>query len=211
MTEPVTAERVERVYARLSARYDLIFDRVFQPGREAALRALSLQPGERVLEVGVGTGLVLPMYPKHCEVIGVDLSEPMLAEARERIARLGLRHVSVLKMDAAELQFDDETFDAVFASYVISVVPDPRRVMSEMRRVCRSGGRVAVVNHFLSQNKVKAAMERALSPLSVHFGFHLDTPVETVLRTPRLRPVQSERVNLFGNWTLLLLEKVAPG
>ena len=131
----------------------------------------------------------------------------MLSEARERIARLGLWHVSVAKMDAARLHFPDGSFDAVFAPYVISVVPDPRKAMDEMQRVCREGGRIAVVNHFLSRNPIKAAVEKALSPLSMHLGFHLDTPLEIVLRTRRLKLIRTEKVNLFGNWTLTLLEK----
>jgi len=207
MAQPVSAERVERIYARLSGRYDLFFDRILQPGREVALEALRLEDGERVLEVGVGTGLVLPLYPHGCEVVGIDLSDAMLSEARERIARLGLWHVSVAKMDAARLHFPDGSFDAVFAPYVISVVPDPRKAMDEMQRVCREGGRIAVVNHFLSRNPIKAAVEKALSPLSMHLGFHLDTPLEIVLRTRRLKLIRTEKVNLFGNWTLTLLEK----
>ena len=198
---------MERIYARLSGRYDLFFDRILQPGREVALKALGLEDGERVLEVGVGTGLVLPLYPHGCEVVGIDLSDAMLSEARERIARLGLWHVSVAKMDAARLHFPDGSFDAVFAPYVISVVPDPRKAMDEMQRVCREGGRIAVVNHFLSRNPIKAAVEKALSPLSMHLGFHLDTPLEIVLRTRRLKLIRTEKVNLFGNWTLTLLEK----
>ena len=207
MAEPVSAERVERVYQRLSGRYDIFFDHVFQPGREQALHALQLRPGDRVLEVGVGTGLVLPLYPHNVEVVGIDLSDAMLAEARERVNRARLRHVSLCRMDAAAMEFPDDTFDAVFAPYVISVVPDPFAVMSEIRRVCRPGGRIAVVNHFLSGNPMKAAVEKVLSPLAVHLGFHLDTPIQSVLQTTGLRLLRRERVNLFGNWTLLVLEK----
>src|SRR5262249_55673855 len=110
---PMEAERTERLYSRLSSHYDLLFDKVFQPGREAALSAMELRPGERVLEIGVGTGLVLPLYPRNVEVIGIDLSEGMLEEARYRIAQLGLRHASVLRMDAADLEFEDGAFDAI--------------------------------------------------------------------------------------------------
>jgi phosphatidylethanolamine/phosphatidyl-N-methylethanolamine N-methyltransferase len=207
MTQPASAERMERVYERLSGTYDLIFDKVLQPGREEALRELALQPGERVLEIGVGTGLVLPMYPRDVEVTGIDLSDAMLAEAHERIVRHGLRHVSVLRMDAAALDFPDGSFDAVFAPYVISVVPDPARVMSEMARVCRPGGRIVVVNHFHSSNPVKAAVEKLFSPLSFYLGFHLDTPVSSVMDRPGLRLAARRRVNLLGNWTLLKFEK----
>jgi phosphatidylethanolamine/phosphatidyl-N-methylethanolamine N-methyltransferase len=209
MSQQASAERMERVYERLSSSYDLFFDRVLQPGREEALRVLQMQKGERVLEVGVGTGLVLPLYPKDCEVVGIDLSEGMLAEAHDRISRLALRHVSVHRMDAAQLQFPDGSFDAVFAPYVISVVPDPRKVMLEMERVCRPGGRIVVVNHFHSRNPLKAAVEKLLSPFSFYLGFHLDTPIATILDTPRLKLVKTQRVNLFGNWTLIQFEKQA--
>jgi len=198
--------RTERVYSRLSSHYDLLFDKVFQKGREEAIRVLELTGGERVLEVGVGTGLALPLYPRSVEVVGIDLSEGMLEEARERITRLGLRHVSVLKMDASSIEFEDGAFDAVFAPYVMSVVADPRRVLSEMKRICRPGGRIAIVNHFLSRNPVKATLEKALTPLSVHVGFRLDTPLG-VLEDPELQVEVRRRVNLMGNWTLVRLRK----
>lgn len=198
--------RTERVYSRLSSHYDLLFDKVFQSGREEAVRVLELAGGERVLEVGVGTGLALPLYPKNVEVVGIDLSEGMLEEARERITRLGLRHATVLKMDASAIQFEDDTFDAVFAPYVMSVVADPKRVLSEMKRVCRPGGRLAIVNHFLSRNPVKASLEKVLTPLSVHVGFRLDTPLG-VLKDPDLTVEVNQRVNWLGNWTLVRLRK----
>jgi phosphatidylethanolamine/phosphatidyl-N-methylethanolamine N-methyltransferase len=201
------AERTERLYSRLSSHYDLFFDKVFQPGRREALNAMELKPGERVLEIGVGTGLVLPMYPKTAEVVGIDLSEGMLEEARQRIVELGLRHASVLRMDAASLDFEDESFDAILAPYVISVVTDPRKVLREMKRVCRPGGRVVIVNHFLSRNPLKASVERLLSPLSVHVGFRLDTPLDCVLEDHELELDLKRRVNLMGNWTLLRLRK----
>jgi len=204
------AERTERLYSRISSHYDLLFDDVFQPGRRAALDAMELSPGERVLEIGVGTGLVLPLYPKTVEVVGIDLSEGMLEEARDRIVQLGLRRASVLRMDAADLQFEDGSFDAILAPYVMSVVNDPMRVLAEMGRVCRPGGRIVIVNHFLSRNPLKAALEKLLTPLSVHVGFRLDTPLASVLGEPALKLEMSKRVNLFGNWTLLRQRKAPP-
>ena len=199
------AHRTELLYSRLSSHYDLLFDKVFQSGREHAIHSLELAPGERVLEVGVGTGLALPLYPKTVEVVGIDLSEGMLEEARDRINRMGLRHVTVSRMDATSLQFPEHAFDAVFAPYVMSVVSDTRKVLSEMKRVCRPGGRIVIVNHFLSRNPLKASLERALTPLSVHVGFRLDTPLGAVLNDSDLSLEVNRRVNLFGNWTLLRL------
>lgn len=204
------AHRTERVYSRLSSHYDLLFDKVFQGGREESIRALELKAGEQVLEVGVGTGLALPLYPRSVDVVGIDLSEGMLDEARDRINRLGLRNATVMRMDAASLQFPDASFDAVMAPYVMSVVTDPRRVLSEMKRVCRLSGRIVIVNHFLSRNPLKASLEKVLTPLSIHVGFRLDTPVATVLDDPELVLEMKRRVNLFGNWTLLRLRKAPP-
>ena len=201
------AHRTERVYSKLSSHYDLLFDRVFQSGREEAVNILDLKSGERVLEVGVGTGLLLPLYPRTVEVIGIDLSEGMLEEARDRINELGLRHVTVSRMDASAIQFPDGAFDAVLAPYVMSVVSDPKGVLSEMKRVCRPGGRIVIVNHFLSRNPLKGALEKVLTPLSVHVGFRLDTPLASVLHDPDLALELKKRVNLFGNWTLLRLRK----
>lgn len=201
------AHRTERLYSRLSSHYDFFFDKVFQSGREEAARCLELRPGERLLEVGVGTGLALPLYPKSVEVIGIDLSEGMLEEARDRINRMGLRHVTVSRMDATSLQFPDGAFDAVLAPYVMSVVTDPRKVLAEMKRVCRPGGRIVIVNHFLSRNPLKASLEKVLTPLSVHVGFRLDTPLGTILEDPELSLELKRRVNLFGNWTLLRLRR----
>jgi phosphatidylethanolamine/phosphatidyl-N-methylethanolamine N-methyltransferase len=203
------AHRTERLYSRLSSHYDFFFDKIFQSGREEAIRCLELASGEQLLEVGVGTGLALPLYPKSVEVIGIDLSEGMLEEARDRINRMGLRHVTVSRMDATALQFPDRSFDAVFAPYVMSVVADPKRVLAEMKRVCRPGGRIVIVNHFLSRNPLKASLEKALTPLSVHVGFRLDTPLGAVLEDPALSLELRRRVNLFGNWTLLRLRRRA--
>jgi phosphatidylethanolamine/phosphatidyl-N-methylethanolamine N-methyltransferase len=201
------AEITERLYSRLSSHYDLLFDRVFQPGREAALEAMELRPGENVLEIGVGTGLVLPLYPRSVDVVGIDLSEGMLEEARYRIAALGMRNATVLRMDAAKLDFPDASFDAILAPYVISVVSEPERVLAEMKRVCRPGGRIVIVNHFLSRNPLKASLEKLLTPLSVHVGFRLDTPVRCVTQDDELDLEMHRRVNLLGNWTLLRLRK----
>jgi phosphatidylethanolamine/phosphatidyl-N-methylethanolamine N-methyltransferase len=112
-----------------------------------------------------------------------------------------------MRMDASSLQFPDASFDAVLAPYVMSVVSDPRRVLSEMKRVCRPSGRIVIVNHFLSRNPLKDSLEKALTPLSIHMGFRLDTPVGSVLDDPDLVLEVERRVNLFGNWTLLRLRR----
>src|SRR5579864_1353057 len=145
-----------RVYQNLSWVYDYTFGPTLHPGRVDAIRRMNIKPGDRVLEVGVGTGINASLYPSSCVVTGIDLSTKMLDKARRRIARKDVRNVQLFEMDATNLKFPEGTFDVVYAPYVISVVPDPVAVAREMWRVCRPGGRVVILNHFRSRNKVGA-------------------------------------------------------
>ena len=201
--------RTQRVYSVLARTrvYDEFFNRLLTPGRRLAVSRLPAQPGDRVLEVGVGTGLSLPLYPRDCELTGIDISEPMLEWARDRLDALGRKGGVLRKMDAHELKFPDASFDHVVAPYVISVVAEPERVMREIRRVCRPGGTVIVVNHFLSENILLGAAERLLTPASQWLGFRMDVPVQIALGVPGLTLQAMERVNLFGLWRLLTLRR----
>ena len=154
---------VERVYEKLSKVYDVIFGPTLHPGRVTALERMGIRPNDRILEVGVGTGINTSMYPRNCHVTGVDLSSSMLDKARERVAREGLRNVRLLEMDAQNLTFVDDSFDIVYAPYLVSVVPDPVQVAREMRRVCKPGGKIIILNHFRSANLVLSRLERAIS------------------------------------------------
>src|SRR5438094_501287 len=145
---------VARVYENIAWFYDVTFGPALHPGRVDAIRRMAIRPGDRVLEVGVGTGINAALYPADCSVTGVDLSSSMLERARERVARKGVRNVRLLQMDAASLKFADDTFDIVYAPYVISVVPDPVAVTREMCRVCRPGGRIVILNHFRSAGRI---------------------------------------------------------
>jgi phosphatidylethanolamine/phosphatidyl-N-methylethanolamine N-methyltransferase len=201
--------RVERIYTVLARIYDNAFDWALGPGRRRAVESLEIHPGDRVLEVGVGTGLSLPLYPEECSVTGIDISEAMLQQARERPAGSRPGEVRLRQMDAGDLVFPDESFDRVLAPYVISVVPDPEKVMAEMMRVCRPGGRVVVVNHFLSGNPLLGLMERSLTPITNWIGFRLDLTADRVARTAGLELVREERVNLLGLWRLLVFSRRA--
>src|SRR5579859_2242327 len=180
---------VANVYEKLASVYDIMFGPVLHPGRVDAIQRMGIKPGDRVLEVGVGTGINAALYPRDCSVTGIDLSAPMLEKARDRIARKGVRNVQVMEMDAADLKFADNTFDIVYAPYVISVVPDPVAVTREMRRVCRPGGRIIILNHFLSSNSMVARVERVISPATVHIGFKADLDLPAFLAQADLHPV----------------------
>lgn len=198
---------VERVYEKLAVVYDLFFGPTLHPGRVEALKKMNIQPGDSVLEVGVGTGINLPLYPSSCKVVGVDLTLNMLEKARDRVSEKGLRNCRVLEMDAAAMSFPDESFDIVYAPYLISVVPDPVKVAQEMKRVCKPGGRVVVLNHFKSSNRFLSKIETAISPLTVHIGFKSDLDLQGFLTQADLTPQSIDKVNLLNMWTLVTCEK----
>jgi phosphatidylethanolamine/phosphatidyl-N-methylethanolamine N-methyltransferase len=127
----------------------------------------------------------------------------MLDKARERVAREGLRNVRLMEMDAAKTTFADDTFDIVYAPYLISVVPDPVMVACEMRRVCKPGGKIVILNHFRSQTPVVARMERAISPFTVHIGFKADLDLPGFLAQSELKPISIEKVSFPPIWSLV--------
>jgi phosphatidylethanolamine/phosphatidyl-N-methylethanolamine N-methyltransferase len=194
---------VERVYEKLASVYDIMFGPILHPGRVDAIRRMGIKRGDRVLEVGVGTGINAALYPRDCVVTGIDFSSSMLEKAHDRIARKGVRNVRLLEMDAADLKFPDDTFDIVYAPYVISVVPDPLAVTREMRRVCRPGGRIVILNHFLSLNPFVARIERIISPATVHIGFKSDLDLPAFLAQAQLEPRSIQKVNVPRIWSLV--------
>jgi len=195
--------QVERAYKLFAPAYDLVFDWIFHPGREAAIRYLDIKPGQHVLEVGIGTGLNLPLYPAGCLLTGIDLSEEMLRKAHERVAEQGLTNVTLLPMDATVMTFKDDTFDSSVATYTISAVPDPIGVLREMRRVVKPGGNIVVLNHFRSEKRVMGRLEDMVAPVCTRLGWKSNLPLEPLLREVGLTPEVSTRINLFNGWRLI--------
>lgn len=196
----MTVEYVEKVYNSYSSVYDFVFGKVFQSGREMAPRLLRLFPGAKLLEVGVGTGLSLPLLPRDIEITGIDLSQKMLDKARARVARLGMTHVKLIKMDATTLDFPNESFDRVLAAYFISTVPEPVRVVKEMMRVCRPGGYLVFLNHFHSETPVKRFVEKIISPVCYRIGFKTDLDLYELMRAAGLEIELVEPVDFAGHW-----------
>ncbi len=194
---------VEGVYEKLAKVYDLTFGPTLHPGRLIALERMGIRPGDKILEVGVGTGINASLYPRNCHVTGIDFSAKMLDKARERVAKKGVTNVTLGEMDAANLTFADGSFDIVYAPYVISVVSDPLRVVREMHRVCRPGGKIVILNHFRSRTPVVARVERAISPFTVHIGFKADLDLPGFLAQSELTPISIEKVSFPPIWSLV--------
>jgi len=203
----VETDFVEGVYGKLASVYDFIFGPSLRHGRLAAIQRMGIKPDDRILEVGIGTGFNIALYPGSCQVTGIDLSDSMLERARGRVARLGVRNVRLLRMDAAALKFPGNAFDIVYAPHLINCVPDPIQVACEMHRVCRPGGRIMFLNHFRSENPIFSWLERAISPLTVHIGFKSDFDLPAFLAQADLRPESIEKVNIPRVVTLVTCVK----
>ena len=162
---------VEQAYDRWAPIYDLVFGGVFSKGRNAAIEATN-KIGGRVLEVGVGTGISLPLYGSNVRIFGTDISEEMLKKAKKRVAEQRLKNVEGLAvMDAEKLEFPDNSFDVVMAQYVVTAVPNPEVALDEFARVVRPGGELIVLTRVSADNGMRRVIEQALQPVVRRLGF----------------------------------------
>ncbi|MFV1952092.1 MAG: class I SAM-dependent methyltransferase [Nitrospinota bacterium] len=199
------AESIKRIYANYSNFYDLLFKQFFYPRQKHVIQTMKIKPNRKVLDVGVGTGLSLPVYPRHCYVTGIDLSAEMLKKAREKVERLNLSHVTLREMDAMNLDFEDDTFDYVIATFVISVVPDPIKMISEMKRVSKNGGKIVIVNHFQSQNKFIAKIEEWFSPLSRKIGWRSDLSLDNLVKNANIEIDYNYKLRKIDLWNVVFV------
>ena len=199
---------VARTYDRMAPLYDTVFGRVLEPGRRRMAQCIrTLQPAS-LLEVGVGTGLALAGYPPECRIVGIDLSHDMLARARERAARLPQHHIAIEHMNAERMRFPDGSFDCVTLPYVLSVTPRPAELVREVRRVCKPGGTIVVLNHF-SGSKAWWLLERAVRSAAEHVGFRSDFRYDEQILVHDWEVLSVESVNLFGLSRLVVLRNLA--
>ncbi|RDW12332.1 class I SAM-dependent methyltransferase [Paracoccus thiocyanatus] len=202
-------EAIRSSYSRWAPIYDRTFGAATNIGRRRAVDYINRRGGS-VLEVGVGTGLSLEHYGPGTSVTGIDFSQEMLDKAIAKVQRLGLRQVRELRqMDARALDFPDGHFDTVTAMHVLSVVPQPERVMAEIARVCKPGGKVVITNHFARQAGAMAAVERVLAPLANIIGWHSDFRIEQVLGQESLVLEERRTLPPLGMMTFLVLGKPA--
>jgi phosphatidylethanolamine/phosphatidyl-N-methylethanolamine N-methyltransferase len=201
------ASAVRHAYRRWAPVYDFTFGLVATAGRKHAVRIINEREGT-VLEVGVGTGLSLPRYGSHHTITGIDLSPEMLAKAREKVAQTKLKNIAALhEMDAGALAFPDDSFDTVVAMYVMTVVPEPERVMRELERVCAPGGEVILVNHFSQEEGVRGWLERKLAPFADFIGWRPVFEVDEVLVCEDLHLDERRSLRPFGLFTMLRFVK----
>ena len=204
---------VTRAYDRWAPVYDLVFGPVFRQGRSAAIAAAD-RIGGRIIEVGVGTGISLPQYARSSRLVGVDLSEPMLDKARERVERLGLSNVEMIEVgDAERLQFADDSFDVVVAQYVVTAVPNPERALDEFARICRPGGEIVITTRVSADAGLRNKVERTLMPVTSRLGFRTEFPfaryTDWASRRDDVELVERRALPPMGHFSLVRFAKRA--
>lgn len=203
----IDKDAVRRAYARWAPIYDATFGVIADAGRVHAVNIINSHKG-RVLEVGVGTGISLPRYAPHLEITGIDLSPEMLAKARARVEKKDLSNVKeILEMDAGALEFEDDSFDTVVAMYVMTVVPEPEKVLAELERVCAPGGDVIIVNHFSQESGIRVLFEKALKPFAAAIGWRPEFPISRLMGRENLRLIRRMGLRPFGLFTMLRFSK----
>ena len=179
-----------RLYSDWAPLYDKTFAKFFYSRERTVIRDLNLPANAEILEVGVGTGTSLPAYPHNCHITGIDQAPLMLARAREKIEQNNWRHLEVREMDALNLTFSDNAFDYVVAFHVVSVVPDPVRMVNEMKRVCRPGGTIVVVNHFTTTSPIWGKLTKSLDPITRRLGWSTNLELKPFLEEAAFTDVQ---------------------
>jgi phosphatidylethanolamine/phosphatidyl-N-methylethanolamine N-methyltransferase len=200
-----------KLYAEFAPLYDKVFGKIFYSRLERVIEDLEIPPGAKVLEVGAGTGTSFPAYPSHCEITGIDLAPDMLERARQKIRENGWTHFKVLEMNALDLDFPDNTFDYVMAFHVVTVVPDPIRMVQEAKRVCKPGGKIVIVNHFTSEVPLLGSFTEALDPITRWLGWRTDLKLKPFIETTHLDVERVYKLSKASLHTVLLGRKEKNG
>jgi phosphatidylethanolamine/phosphatidyl-N-methylethanolamine N-methyltransferase len=192
-----------KLYSDFAPLYDRVFGKIFYNRLERVIEDLDIPPGAKILEVGAGTGTSFPAYPTHCDVTGIDLAPDMLARARQKIEENGWRHFRVMEMNALDLEFPDNTFDYVMAFHVVTVVPDPIRMISEAKRVCKPGGKIVIVNHFTTDVPLLGDLTEALDPITRWLGWRTNLRLKPFIEATDLRVERIYKLSKTSLYTVL--------
>ena len=193
-----------RLYSDWAPLYDKTFAKFFYSRERTVIKDLNLPADAEILEVGVGTGTSLPAYPRNCHVIGVDQAPLMLARAREKIAQNHWGHLEVREMDALNLAYSDNVFDYVMAFHVVSVVPDPVRMVDEMKRVCRPGGTIVIVNHFTTTSPIWGKLTKSLDPITRRLGWSTNLELKPFLDEAAFTECKAYKSSRFSLYTVVV-------
>jgi phosphatidylethanolamine/phosphatidyl-N-methylethanolamine N-methyltransferase len=207
MSIPQELPQESQLYHQLSRLYDPIFAQVFGPRIRRTIRSFDIPPQARVLEVGVGTGLSLSAYPTDVRVTGIDLSSNMLSRAQKKLDRWGWDHISLRQMDALNMQLEDESFDFVFAFHVVTVVPDPDRLVREMLRVCKPHGRIVIINHFRSERRWVAGLMDRLDPVTRRLGWSTTLGLPELVDTTPLNVERRFKTSALSLFTIVTAKR----
>lgn len=200
-----------KLYAEFAPLYDKIFGKIFYSRLEYVIEDIEIPPGAKVLEIGAGTGTSFPAYPTHCEVTGIDLAPDMLARAQRKISDNGWSHLRVLEMNALDLAFPDDYFDYVMAFHVVTVVPDPVRMIAEAKRVCKPGGKIVIVNHFTSDFPLLGSLTEALDPLTRWLGWRTNLRLKPFIKSTGLSIDKAYKLSKTSLYTVLHSRKERNG
>jgi len=211
MAGDIDREGVEKAYGRWAPVYDLVFGKVIDEGRRSTI-AEADRIGGRVLDVGVGTGLSLSEYSRNTKLCGVDISEPMLRKALQRVRDFKLDNVEALSvMDVAHLGFPDNSFDVVVAQYVITAVPDPDAALDEFARVLKPGGEIILVNHISAEGGMRRSFELKFAPIARRLGwrpeFEWSRLQQWIDRRPHMKVVDRTPMPPLGHFSMIRFRK----
>jgi len=197
-------DQVQKIYSQYSSVYDMVFAPLFYPRIRMGLDRSGIRGGDRVLEVGVGTGISLRLYPDTCSVVGVDLTRKMLERARDKKKSMGLKNVDLMEMDAENLTFADDSFDHSVAAFVVTVVPNPEKMVSEMKRVTKKNGSIVILNHFCSDNGFVMRLEKLFSPLCERWGWRSDVGVDLLSNHCSLQIREIFKKTRLDPWSIVI-------
>lgn len=200
---PVKREDIVRIYSRYASFYDLIFSPFFLPRLKLGIEKLGIREGDKILEIGTGTGLSLPFYPPYCQVFAVDITRKMLERAKEKVAKYRLSHVTLWEMDGENLTFRDDVFDHTVLPFVVNVVPHPKALFDEVRRVTKTHGKILIINHFSNGSGILSRLERLFSPFFMKLGWKIDFPFAALQSNFSLSIAEAVRKRRLDPWFII--------
>lgn len=195
---------IQSIYGKYSSFYDHIFSHFFFPRIRLGISKSKIKSGDKVIEVGIGTGISLPLYPRGCNVTGIDVTREMLEKAHEKKEKHKLDHVDLIEMDAENMTFADDTFDHSLAAFVVTVVPNPEKMVAEMKRVTKKGGNIVILNHFCSNNSFISGLEKFFSPLCEKWGWRSDISLDLLSNHCNLHINEVIKKRKLDPWSIII-------